>query len=134
MILPQRLPGLKWLTTGLGIYGAVWITLEGALGQVLALAMLTSLTGVAYGLQQWWGGRQFGRGSWLLLLGGAGLVTGLATGLLSLGFMALKTGLHAHGPEFDPLEIGLVIEQTPLWTLAGLVAGLGLGLLTWSTD
>jgi hypothetical protein len=41
--------------------------------------------------------------------------------------MAVKTGLHAHGPEFTPAEINWVLQQTPIWTAAGLLAGLGLG-------
>jgi hypothetical protein len=43
--------------------------------------------------------------------------------------MALKTGLHAHGHEFTRAEIAWVLGRTPLWALAGLFAGLGVGLL-----
>ena len=54
---------------------------------------------------------------------------GFLTALLTLFFMALKTGLHAHGPEFTPSEINWVIARIPLWTAVGLLSGAGLGLV-----
>ena len=40
-----------------------------------------------------------------------------------------KTGVHAHGPEFSPAEIGWLMQQAVLWSLVGTIAGAGLGLL-----
>ena len=54
---------------------------------------------------------------------------GLGFGLLTLLIMAVKTGLHGHGPEFSPAEISWVIDQIPLWSLVGLLAGLGVGIV-----
>jgi NhaP-type Na+/H+ or K+/H+ antiporter len=54
----------------------------------------------------------------------------LGSSLLTLVFMAIKTGLHAHGPEFTLQEIQWVSQQTPLWAAVGLLIGLGLGMLT----
>jgi hypothetical protein len=43
--------------------------------------------------------------------------------------MAVKTGLHAHGPEFSPSQIAWVMGQVPWWTSAGLLAGVGLAMI-----
>ena len=43
--------------------------------------------------------------------------------------MAIKTGLHAHGPEFSGSELDWVLQQIPMWALVGLLGGLGLGFL-----
>ena len=58
-----------------------------------------------------------------------GLAMGAGTVLMSLFLMAIKTGLHAHGPEFSPAEITAVWQLLPLWSLVGVLAGLGAGLL-----
>ena len=55
---------------------------------------------------------------------------GLIFGALTLAFMAIKTGLHGHGPEFAPDEISWVISQMPLWAMFGFLVGGGLGALT----
>jgi hypothetical protein len=67
---------------------------------------------------QWWGATAV-----------TGLLFGLGSSLLTLVLMAVKTGLHAHGPEFTPNEINWILQQVPLWSAAGLLAGLGLGQL-----
>jgi hypothetical protein len=59
----------------------------------------------------------------------SGLALGAGSGLLSLLFMAVKTGLHAHGPEFSQAEIAWVWNGMLLWTTVGLLVGLGLGLI-----
>ena len=58
-----------------------------------------------------------------------GALLGLGSALFTLLFMAVKTGLHAHGPEFTAEEVNWVVQQIPLWTVVGLLGGLGLGLL-----
>lgn len=89
----------------------------------------TTLLGAAYFLQHFLGGRTLSSRRWLLLAAASGGLMGLTLGLLALLFMAMKTGLHGHGPEFSPAEINWVLGQLPLWTAAGLSAGLGLGLI-----
>jgi hypothetical protein len=54
---------------------------------------------------------------------------GLGCALLGLALMAIKTGLHGHGPEFTAAEIEWLVGQIPVWTAAGVPAGLGLGML-----
>ena len=43
--------------------------------------------------------------------------------------MAVKTGLHAHGPEYSAAQLAAVVGQWPLWIGAGALAGAGVGLL-----
>ena len=65
----------------------------------------------------------------LLLTAVFGLVLGAGSGLATLIFMAVKTGLHTHGPEFSQAEIEWVLGNLTLWTAVGLLVGLGLGLI-----
>jgi hypothetical protein len=129
MKIPERAPWLKPVTWLLGIYAAVWISLEGALWQSLLLAAGTVLLALACLVQRKLAGQTISSTKWIVLAGSLGVAAGVGSGLLTLVFMSVKTGLHAHGPEFSPQEIRWVIRQIPLWGLAGLSAGLGLGLL-----
>ena len=65
---------------------------------------------------------------------GVASVVGTLSGVMAVGltliFMALKTGLHAHGPEFTPREINWLIQQLPLWSIIGLLLGIGTSLIT----
>ena len=130
MDVPNKLPGLKTVLILLAVYTAVWITLEGQLWQVIVMGVGSTAVSLGYGWQKWLGGRVVKGWQWWWLSAVTGLLFGLGSGLLSLIFMAVKTGLHAHGPEFTPAEINWVLQQTPTWTAAGLLAGLGWGLLT----
>lgn len=134
MQIPARIPGLKAATILLSLYAAVWITLEAALPRAAALGIGVVLVTAGQLLQKYLGGRRLPLVRWLLVAAVTGLLIGLASGLLTLFFMAVKTGLHAHGPEFTPAEITWVLRQIPLWTLAGLLAGLGLGFLSASVS
>jgi hypothetical protein len=129
MIFPEKLPGLKWLTILTAVYGVIWIGLEGDLGRVILFGTAVSTIGVGYSLQRLFGGRQLQLLSFFAVGVGAGFAAGVGSGLLSFGFMALKTGLHGHGPEFRPSEIEMVLRMIPLWSLVGILAGLGLTLL-----
>jgi len=134
MQIPERIPGLKAATILLGLYAAAWITLEGALSQVIVLAAAVAVVTTGHLLQKYLGGHRLPAGRWLALTAAAGFSIGLATGVLTVVFMALTTGLHAHGPEFTPAEIAWVFRQIPLWTVAGLLLGLGLGSLSASAS
>ena len=128
MRIPERFPGLKPATFLVGAYGVAWIALEGNLGRVLVLALGISALALVYGSRRL-RGRTLSRRAWLGFSGLFGLALGAGSALLALVLMALKTGLHAHGPEFSPAEIGWVVGQLPWWTAGGLAAGLGLGLV-----
>jgi hypothetical protein len=135
--IPSRLPGLKLATILLAAYFILWIPLEGNLSQTVLIAVWVALVTAGHLAQRWLGGRTLGRGRWLLVAAAFGLYLGLASAILTLLAMALKTGLHAHGPEFTRAEINWVLAQLPLWAAAGLLAGLGLGMLAstlWTSD
>ena len=129
MHIPQKIPGLRLATVLLALYAVVWIGLEGTLWRVILLAVGVTLVAAGYLVQRFLGDRELNTAQWLLVSVIAGLFISLSSALLSLVFMAIKTGLHAHGPEFTADEIGWVFQQLPLWGLAGLMAGLGFGVL-----
>jgi hypothetical protein len=59
-----------------------------------------------------------------------GLLAGLSVAPMALFLMAFKTGIHGHeSPDFTAEQIFSVIYGTPFWGGAGLVLGLGGGLL-----
>jgi len=129
MILPRQIPYLRLLVLLWGAYAAVWLSLEGAPGRDLLLATwgvtLLALAGGARVV----GGRRLSAGQVVALAGAVGLAAGAAVVPATLAAMALKTGLHAHGPEYSAAQIAAVWAQWPLWLVAGGVAGVGLGLV-----
>ena len=129
MHIPPKIPGLRIVTIMVALYGVVWIALEGNLGRVLLLAAGLSLVVVGHVVQRTLGGRLLSRRRWLVLSAGIGCILALSVGLLALLLMALKTGLHAHGPEFAREEFDWLLGQLPVWAVAGALAGLGFGLL-----
>jgi hypothetical protein len=131
MIFPKKIPGLKWLAILTAVYGLIWMSLEGNLVQVVLLGTAVSVTLTGHFVQRYIGGRYFRLPGWLAAAQAGGLLAGLGSGILTFCFMALKTGLHGHGPEYSAAEIEWVLGMIPLWGLAGLAAGLGLGLLAW---
>jgi hypothetical protein len=59
-----------------------------------------------------------------------GILAGLAVTPMTLFLMAFKTGIHGHeSPDFTAEQIIAVIYGTPIWGSAGLLLGLGSGLL-----
>lgn len=129
MQLPTRLPGLRALTVLFAVYAVVWIALEGSLIRAVLLASSASVLAGIYLLQRWLGGRSLRLPWWLALSATLGILIGFSSSMLTLVAMALKTGLHAHGPEFTTQQIDWVVAQIPWWTTAGLLAGVGLGLI-----
>jgi len=129
MQLPDKVPGIKWLTILVAVYAVLWISLEGSIGQALLLSAGFSILLLGYLYQRFLGGRHLSYRAWLLISTVAGLLLGLLFGLLTLLLMAVKTGLHGHGPEFSPDQISWLLQQIPLWSVIGLIAGLGLGLI-----
>ncbi len=111
------------------VYGVIWMSFEGDVRRVTLMGTAVSLTLTGYLMQRFLGGRLLQFVSWLAVMGIGGLLAGFGSGLLTIVFMALKTGLHGHGPEFRPAEIEGVLASIPLWALVGLVAGLGVGAL-----
>jgi hypothetical protein len=129
MQIPDRVPGLKWLVIFWAVAAVIWSVLEGDFERVRLFGFLTTLTSLGYLFQRFMAGRTFSAVGGLLTMGLWGLALGVGTTLMTLFMMVLKTGLHAHGPEFSMAEITAVWEQIPLWSLVGLLIGLGAGLL-----
>lgn len=61
-----------------------------------------------------------------------GAMAGLAAPAVILGLMVLKTGVHAHGPEFTPPEIYWITQQFTIWPIFAGLCGLGVGFLNAS--
>ena len=129
MNVPAKIPGWRWLAAVVGLYGLIWIALEGALWQLILLAAGLSLLSVLYLLRRFLGGRYLSTRRWLLLCAALGGAAGPGCALLALALMVVKTGLHGHGPEFTLAEIQWLVGQIPLWAIAGSLAGLGLAML-----
>jgi hypothetical protein len=129
MQFPERLPGFKGLIVFWAVSAIVWSVLEGDPGRVLVFGLLTTIVGLAYLFQRAMGGRRLPVWSGVLVMGLWGAALGAGTVLVTLFLMAVKTGLHAHGPEFSTADIGALWGQAALWTAVGLLIGLGLGLL-----
>lgn len=129
MELPERVPGLKVATAVVAVYAVVWIALEGNLVRVTILGFAISLLLLGAAFQRWLAGRRLAPLAWLALCAALGAILGFTGGMFTLLFMAVKTGLHAHGPEFSQAQISWLLGQLPWWTSAGLLAGLGLGVI-----
>jgi hypothetical protein len=127
MLSPGRLPGLRWLTLLAAVLGVLWLAPEGDLGQTAGLALLFTLVTLRHLCPSPLTRRPASR--WPLFAAAAGAGLGLLTAGLTLVLMAIKTGLHGHGPEYSPAEVIWVLHQAPRWLAAGAVAGLGLGMV-----
>ena len=103
----------------------VWMPFEGIFWLVLSVGVLLTLVwgSVVYQstfLQGW------GLNARLAALGG---MAGLAAPAVVLALMVLKTGVHAHGPEFTPAEISWITNQFFIWPFVAGLIGYGIGLL-----
>ena len=134
MVFPEKFPGLKLLKIVMGVLAAVWMVLESGLWLTIGLGVGGTAVILLHLLQKKRAQTMLSRPKWIALSSSLGLLLGLASPLVILLLMVLKTGLHAHGPEFSPAQINWVIRQIPLWTISGLLAGAGLGLLTSSLN
>jgi hypothetical protein len=129
MTLPEKLPGLRILSLLAAVAFIVWIIPEGDIRQTVVLAMLLSIAAAGQLWQHRLAGRHLSLRRWLLMTALTGLLVGLGTAVLALLLMVIKTGLHGHGPEFTAEEFDWVLRQAVVWTLAGLLAGVGAGAL-----
>lgn len=129
MKFPASIPWFKLAIAAVGLYAIVWPALEGSVTRDLLLAAFLLALGMTYLAVRFLGGRVLSSSRLVALSTFAGLFYGFGLALLLLFLMALKTGLHAHGPEYSPAEVAWVWRQLPLWGGAGALAGLGLGFL-----
>lgn len=129
MTVPERIPGLRLALVAMALWGVVWMSLEGDLTRVVVSAVLLTGLLLLVLLERWLGGRQLALGRWLLSSAGLGLLWGAGSVLMTLFLMALKTGIHAHGPEFTASEITWVWNQLVLGMGLGTLVGAALGML-----
>ncbi|MBP9502890.1 MAG: hypothetical protein KBF17_12080 [Candidatus Promineofilum sp.] len=129
MKIPRAIPYFKLIVAIVGIYAAVWMILEGALWRDMALAVMILALGAAMLIVRRWGGRTLPPAKGVSLFAAVGLLSGVGVVLLTIFLMALKTGLHAHGPEYTLADIMWIWNQLPVWGGAGGLIGLGAGLL-----
>jgi len=129
MVRVRRVPGVRLLVILLGLFFVLWMPFEGDLRLVVALGVWTALTVTALLAQRLLTGRWLRAWQFTLVSFGLGVILGFSAPLFILLLMALKTGLHGHGPEFTMDEILWVQRQLPLWFGAGGLAGLGAGLV-----
>jgi len=129
MEIPRAIPCFKLAVAVVGLYAAAWMILEGDLRRDVLLAAAGLLLGALYLVGRRWGGRFVSPGRVVAGATVAGLVYGLALVALVLFLMALKTGIHAHGPEYTAAEVAWVWRQWLVWGGAGALVGLGVGLL-----
>jgi hypothetical protein len=105
------------------------MALEGDLRWDLFLALALVLLTLGHLAMRYLGGRTMTAGRFVVLAMAAGIAGGIAVALLTLFLMILKTGIHAHGPEYTARELAWVWTQLPLWGGVGALTGLGFGLL-----
>jgi hypothetical protein len=127
---PTNIPGLKWITAVYALYVFIWISLEGTLVGVMLIGVSTTAVLLIYLVRHILAGKLFSLKQWLGITAVLGHLFGLGSGVLTLLFMIVKTGLHAHGPEFTPPEVNWIMQQTLWWSIVGLLAGLGLGMIS----
>lgn len=105
------------------------MALESNLWRDLLLAAPALALGFAYLGRRYLGGRTLPIGRAVALATAVGLAYGVGLALLTLFLMILKTGLHAHGPEYTAAEVAWVWDQLVIWGGVGALVGLGVGLL-----
>jgi len=129
MRVPEHNPYLKVAVLVWALLVLVWLALEGSVGREVLLAGwgLAALALWLVGRRA--GGRRLSAGQWVAVAAAMGLALGATLAPATLALMAVKTGLHAHGPEYTAAEVAWVWEQLPLWAAAGGLAGAGLGLV-----
>jgi hypothetical protein len=121
----HRLFSLSTFAAGLLFF--VWIGAddESALGASLLGAALPSLF-IARLLLHRFGGRTLTMRRTILLLCASGLLAGCLAPFITAVLIALKVSLFAE--PYPPELVLAVLARTPLWALAGLLAGGGLAL------
>jgi hypothetical protein len=128
--IPRPGRRVRLLTLIYGLMVLFWLSPEES--QVWPVALLglgVSLVGVVVTLMNKLGGKTIPASYVLPGAALVGVMVGLGASIAAAFLMFFKNALHAHlNPDF-PLPLMLaVLERAPVWGLAGLLAGLGLGL------
>ena len=114
---------MRLLALVLGIALLLWFPIEDVsqLSVVLFAALISAWLALRSLLPVQPGGRYY-LVRYLLV----GALAGLAVIPLALLLMALKTGLHSHSaPDFTYEQMQVLLFQTPMWVIVGLLIALG---------
>lgn len=130
-----RLPDLRRpLLLATGLYAVaffLWLGVEDS--TVLPAAVFggaAAALGLAHFLRIGYSGRGFTLAGWFALMASGGAAAGAASALVAVLFMAMKVSLHSHtGPDYSLEAVVGVLARAPQWGIAGLLCGLGLGLI-----
>jgi len=131
MRVPTYSRQMRWLIIGYGILVFLWLGPED--NHVWPVVFI-SMGAAALILTQWllrrFGGQDISE-TYILPMGMTiGGIIGLATAVITALLMLFKNARHAHVfPDFPPGLMGAVLERAPVWTIAGSIFGLGVGLL-----
>jgi hypothetical protein len=111
------------------VYFLLWTQFEGNLRNVAILGTSAALLGAWTVWRRYLRSRTFSRRRFAVAMSLTGLFTGLAAPALALLGMAVKQGLHGHGPEYTTVQV-TAVTQSFLWAgVAGLLFGIAAGLL-----
>ncbi len=127
----RRGPRLTLVTAGYGLLLFVWLGAEDstagpAIAAAAGLAVILALLLIVKHLSD----RTFTEAAILQPAGFWGAVSGFLTGPLAVLLMLIKNSAHGHeSPDYPLLMIKATLMRTPAWTVAGLLIGVGLGLL-----
>lgn len=129
MKIPTTIPYFKPALGLVLAFGLLWMALEGDLWRDVILAAAVVLLAVGSLIARLFGGQVLSVKQFVFLAAVAGLAAGAALPLVTIFLMALKTGIHAHGPEYTEREIAWVWNQLLVWAGAGAFFSLGVALL-----
>jgi hypothetical protein len=134
MSIPRPGRKLRWLVILCGLAIFLWMGPEdNHIWPVTLLGTLSALLVVIYWTLRALGGKVVPRRYVPPLATLLGALVGLGASVSTALMMFFKNVWHAHlFPDFPAALIGAMLERAPAWTLAGGLAGLGLGLI-WLT-
>ncbi len=131
---PARNRLLTLFTYAYGLAFFIWIGLEDTtLNRVTALGGILPLLFMTHFLTRRFGGAPLPARKGLLLLSSGGLLAGTLAPLTITILMGVKVSLHSHlFPEYPPEAVAATLALTPVWSLAGLLAGSAAALLAYA--
>ncbi len=108
-----------------------WLGEEDSVAFVTALGTGLAVLFVVHALARQVGGKALGWRRWLVTLGTAGLIAGAGASLATATLMAIKVSIHGHpgALDYSPQAVIATLTYLPAWALAGILAGLGIGLI-----
>lgn len=129
MKFSQVLPSRFATVLAYSILFLAWLPPEGNIVLVVGFGWLTAGILILRLARRWLDQLALQLKGWLFAWGAIGVAIGTVAPWIVLALMTLKTGIHAHGPEYTPAEINWVVRQWLIWIILGGGIGFGYGLL-----